>query len=91
MSDVERITEMNHRRAKAAEGRMRWEEMVRREARRMERREKLQRAILSGFWTIGAMLSGAALVVLYLGLTGSALALGAGSLAAVLGGRLYEG
>lgn len=97
MSDVERITEMNHRRTRDEE-RMRleeqwkeqWDEQWKEKMRRIEHEEKVERAILSVFWTIGTMLSGAALTTLAFGLTGPAFLLAVGSIAVTLGGCLLE-
>lgn len=91
MSDVERITWENHRRAQAEERRMCWREALAREARRAEQREKLRKTAQSVCWLAGTLTSAAGLAMLYIGMTGAAFALcGAGAIAAVMGSVIYE-
>ena len=88
MSDVEVITEMNHRRARERELGMRYAEL----ATLHERREKVRRQGLTCCWVGGAFLSGMALGLLAFGEQLPALIFGAvAAISAALGSVLYEG
>ena len=73
MSDIEFITEMNHRRAREREIGMRYAEL----AKLRERREKVRRQGLTCCWVGGAFLSGMALVLMAFGAQLPALIFGA--------------
>ena len=87
MSDIEFITEMNHRRAREREFGMRYAE----NARLRERRERVRRQGLTCCWVGGAFLLGMALVLLAFGAQLPALIFGTvAAVVAVAGSVLYE-
>lgn len=87
MSDIEYLTEENHRHARERER----EEHRAARAALKERRERVRRVGLTCCWMIGAFLSGMALVLLTVGAIGTAIALGGAALiSATLGSVLYE-
>lgn len=87
MSDIERITELNHRRARERELGLRYAEI----ARLRERRERVRRQGLTCCWVGGAFLSGMALVLMAFGAQLPALIFGAvAAIVAVAGSVLYE-
>jgi hypothetical protein len=94
MSDIEFITEMNHRRARERELGMRYAEIARLRERRerlRERRERVRRQGLTCCWVGGAFLSGMALVLLAFGAQLPALIFGTvAAVVAVAGSVLYE-
>ena len=87
MSDVEFITGVNHQRARERE----WNKRRAERDGLREKRERVRRTALSACWMAGAFLSGMALVLLAVELTGAALAFGgAAAISAALGSVLYE-
>ena len=87
MSDIEIITEMNHRRARERELGVRYEQIT----RLRERREKVRKTGLTCCWVSGAMLSGMAIVLLAFGMQLAAFIFGAVAAAvAVIGSVIYE-
>jgi hypothetical protein len=87
MSDIEFITEMNHRRARERELGMRYAEL----AKLRERREKVRRQGMTCCWVGGAFLYGMALGLLAFGAQLPALIIGTvAAVVAVAGSVLYE-